>query len=304
MSSHLPTPVSFSESQVGTAYALMTYGSWGVLTLYWKWVDWLPSEQVIAHRVIWSLLFLLLLLAQRRQLGGLLRVFRQPRLLLTLLFTGALISCNWLLFVWAVAHGHVVQASLGYFINPLFSVLLGVFVLREKLSAARWAAVLLAALGVLWQVWTLGAWPWVSLGLAASFAVYGLIRKFAPVSGTVGLAVETLMLLPVAAAFLLWVAGRPELVTWTARGAGGILSIVLTGVVTALPLLWFANAARRLPLSTMGFFQYLAPSIQLAIGVWLLHEPFGRQHLISFGLIWLAILVFSLDSLAHRRRAA
>ncbi|SHF43700.1 chloramphenicol-sensitive protein RarD [Lampropedia hyalina DSM 16112] len=290
-----------AETRTGILYAFMAYGSWGGVTLYWKWIAWLPSGQAIAHRVVWSVLLLLGLLVAARELPALRGVFLRPRLLLTLACTGLLVSANWLLFVWAVNSGHIVQSSLGYFINPLFSVLLGVLVLGERLRPVQWLAVGLAVSGVLWQVIGLGAWPWISLGLAASFALYGLVRKSTPVSGTVGLAVETLMVLPLAMLYLGWVAWQPDAVGWRSQGWGGMVAVTLAGVVTALPLLWFANAARRLPLSTLGFIQYIAPSIQLAIGVLIYKEAFTLHHLISFGLIWLALLVFSLDTLAHRR---
>lgn len=301
MPANQPVADASAEARIGITYALLTYGAWGFLTLYWKWVAWLPSLQAIAHRVSWSLLLLLILLTAIRKLPELWGVLRQPRLLGTLLFSGALISVNWLLFVWAVANEHVVQASLGYFINPLFNVLLGVAVLHERLRKVQWFAVALAFAGVLWQVWMLGEWPWVSLSLAATFAIYGLIRKFTPVSSMIGLSIETMLLVPFSLAYLVWISMQADAVTWTSQGGMGILAVMLSGLITTLPLIWFANAARRLPLATLGFIQYIAPSLQLLIAVFVYHEPFTHDHLISFGMIWVALIIFSVDSLLSRR---
>ncbi|RMX08294.1 EamA family transporter RarD [Corticibacter populi] len=284
------------EVRLGVLYAVLAFSAWGFMTIYWKWVAWMPSGQLIAYRVLWTFVLMLPLLSALRGWRQLGHALRQPRVMLVLSLTAALISVNWLTFVWAVTHAHVVQASLGYFINPLLNVLLGVIVLHERLRPAQWLAVALAVLGVCWQVWALGVVPWIALLLGGTFAVYGLLRKFTPVSGMVGLGIETMLIFPVALLYLLWVSGRPEAVPLGSHGLGGAVLVMLSGVITAAPLLWFANAAQRLRLSTLGFFQYLAPSLQLMLGVFVYHEDFTRQHLISFGLIWIALLVYSIDT--------
>lgn len=285
----------------GVVYALISYTTWGLLSLYWKWLSWLPSEQAIAHRITWSFALLLIVLAVTHKFTEFFHVFRRPKLLLMLTASGSLIACNWYVFVWAVAKGEVVEASLGYFINPLISVLFGVVFLKERLSNLRWLAVVLATFGVLWQTFAMGTVPWIALLLAGTFALYGFIRKFTPVSATVGLTVETLLVLPIALGYLLWVGQQTGGTHWFSHGWSGWIAVLLTGVVTTLPLVCFANAARRLPLSTLGFFQYLAPTIQLGIAIFVFHEPFTPQHFISFGCIWLALLMFSAEPLLRRR---
>lgn len=286
-----------SETQAGLVYAFLAYGFWGLMALYWKWVIWVPSLELISHRVVWTLVLILPLVLAMKQGPALMAVLRKPRLLGVLAITATLVSINWLGFVWAVNNDRVVQASLGYFINPLFSVLLGVICLHERLRKWQWMALLLAAAGVVWMVLRLGEVPWVSLILASTFALYGLLRKFTPVSATVGLTVESLVIIPIACSYLLYLSRTEPGLAVGSHGWSGVLLVAASGLATALPLLWFANAARRLPLSTLGFVQYLAPSIQLALGVFIYHEPFTSNHLIAFGLIWSGLLVFSLDSL-------
>lgn len=290
-----------SQFGAGVVYALISYSAWGLLSLFWKWLAWLPSEQAIAHRILWSFLLLMVVLALTRKFPEFFRIFKQPKLLLMLTASGTLIACNWYVFVWAVAHGKVVEASLGFFINPLLSVLLGVVFLKERLSNLRWMAVLIAGGGVLWQTVAMGALPWVALMLATTFTLYGLIRKFTQVSATVGLTLETLLVLPIAVGYLLWVAQQPGLTNWTSHGTSGLIAVLLTGVVTTLPLVCFANAARRLPLSTLGFFQYLAPSIQLVLAIFVFKESFTSGNFVSFGCIWLALVIFSIEPLLRRR---
>ncbi|WP_347486008.1 EamA family transporter RarD [Vandammella animalimorsus] len=291
--------------RAGMSYALLAYGVWGFSVMYWKLLPWVPHSLLIAQRVLWSVVFLLPLLLWLGQWPALLRLLRQPRVLAMLGLSGALITANWLIFVWAIAQARVTEVSLAYFINPLLSLLLGVLLLRERLRPLQWAAVLVVALGVGWMARGLGQWPWVSLFLATSFALYGLLRKFTPVSATVGLAVETLLMLPFALAYMAWCAwSLPEPMFWR-HGWPGALAIAASGIVTALPLLWFANAAQRLPLSTLGLVQYLAPSIQLALAVLLYHEAFTRTHWVAFVLIWLGLALYCADALrATRQRVA
>lgn len=281
-----------NDPTLGVIYALLAYGAWGLMPLYWRAVGWMPAEQVVAHRVVWSVLVLALLLAWFGRFTELREVFRDFRLLRWLLLSSVLISINWLVFVWAVANERLLQASLGYFINPLLNIVLGVALLQERLRPLQWLAVGLAALGVLWQTVALGVVPWVSLLLATSFGFYGLVRKIAPVDGLLGLSAETLLLTPPALLFLFW--ADPGGTFLLSQGAGGVLLIIQAGLITALPLLWFANAARRLRYATLGFVQYLAPTGHLLLGLWF-GESFTLLHGISFGLIWTALLLYTWD---------
>lgn len=250
--------------------------------------------------MIWSLVFLaIVLLVQQRQaeVGALLK---SPRNLLLLLATATLLTCNWGLYIYGVNSDRVVETSLGYFINPLVSVLLGFIFLRERLHWGQRVAVLLASIGVGYFIWQFGAVPWIALGLALTFAFYGLLRKVGAIAPMVGLAVETLMITPVALVLVIY---------WQATGVGNFgasLSLSLlfigAGVVTSMPLLWFNNAAKRLRLSTLGFFQYVAPSLQLVLGVFLYREPFTTTHAVTFGCIWTALLLYSTTSLWRRRQ--
>ncbi len=284
----------------GLVYGLAAYGAWGFAPIYFKAVTHVGALEVLAHRVLWSLL---LLCAWVLATGGLTRVrqaLRRPRLLATLALTSTLVVSNWGVFIWAVGHARVLEASLGYFINPLFNVLLGYFFLGERLRRAQWLSALLATTGVAFLTWRLGAVPWVALYLAGAFSAYGLLRKLAPVDGVVGLTLETAVLAPVALAYLLFL---------RASGSLGFLHLgpmidgllVAAGVVTAVPLAWFANGVQRLPLSTMGFLQFVSPTLQFLLAVLLYREPFGRAHVVAFGLIWTAVVLFSADAWHQRR---
>jgi chloramphenicol-sensitive protein RarD len=214
------------------------------------------------------------------------------------------ISTNWLIYIWSVNSGHIVDASLGYFINPLFNVLIGALFLHERLRPAHWVAVLLAALGVAWLTWSAGRLPWIGLALAISFSVYGLLRKRAPLGAMEGLAVETALLAPAAIAYLAWLAVHHEsaLVAASSDGRHGLVAwLLLAGPITAVPLLFFAAGARRIPFATLGILQYVGPSLQLLIGVRLYGEPFEADKLIAYGAIWVALAVFSIDGLVQWR---
>jgi chloramphenicol-sensitive protein RarD len=287
------------DPRAGLAMGLGAYLSWGFIALYFRLVRHVPPVGVVAFRVLWSVLFLALLLTA---LGGWPDVRRAIRSRPTLLALGAsslLIGVNWVVFVWAIEHAQLVQASLGYFINPLVSVLLGLTFLKERLRPTQWAACALAAVGVMVLTASVGRLPWVALALAFSFGFYGLMRKTAPVGALVGLSVETALLAPLSLAYVLLSPRTAGL----SPGTHGLLA--LAGPVTALPLLMFAGAARRLKLSTIGFLQYLAPTCQLLLAVLAFGEPFTRVQAVSFCLIWAALAVFSVDSaMAFRRRAA
>ncbi len=289
-----------SETRRGVLYALLSYGAWGIIPVYWKEFGSTPPLEIIAHRLIWSCVFLGLLVASRGGIRECVRIVRAPRLLGILCVTALLLSVNWGLFVMAVNTGRIVESSLGYFINPLFSVLLGCVVLRERLSRTQAAAVTLAVAGVLVFGWHLGSIPWIALGLAFSFGLYGLIRKMVPVHPLPGLFMETALITP-AAAILLGVLASQG----TAHFPGSLgmtLLFLSSGIITAIPLLWFNAAAKLLPLSTMGFLQYLAPTLQLLVGILLYREPFTSRHALAFGLIWAAIAIF-LGSAGKRRKA-
>jgi chloramphenicol-sensitive protein RarD len=284
-----------SGSYLGPLFAVLAYGSWGLLPVYWKLFGQVAATEVLAHRMIWSLGFLAgVLLVQRRGLEvG--KLWRAPRQLSILLLTATLLSLNWGTYIYGVNTDRVVETSLGYFITPLVNVLLGFVVLQERLNRGQTIAVVLAAVGVGNFIWNFGAIPWIALALAFSFGLYGLLRKLVAVAPMVGLAVETALMTPFALLFVAFLART---------GAGHFLAapgitllFIGAGLITSMPLLWFNNAAKRLRLSTLGFFQYIAPSLQLALGVFLYQEPFTRTHAITFGLIWTALAIYSTTSL-------
>ena len=285
---------------IGTVYALLAFGIWGFFPLYFQLIAQVSAIEVVLQRSVWSLVFVLGILAWQGRWAWLWETLRQPRRVALFTASALLLSCNWLTYVYAVQTGQVVEGSLGYFINPLVNVLLGVVVLRERLKPVQWVAVGLAACGVLWLTWHAGRLPWIALVLAGSFGIYDLIRKTAPLGALEGLALENLLLAPIVVPALVWwtVAhhgalsqGQPALTFW----------LLLTGPLTALPLLCFAAAARRLPLTTLGMLQYSSPSLQLLAGVWLLHESFDMQRLLGFALIWSALLLISVDALRPHR---
>ncbi len=289
------------QKRLGVGYGLAAFLSWGAIPFYFKAVAAVPSLEVLAHRVVWSLGFLLLLTLSRGRWTEFRALFRSRRTQLTLMLTTCLIATNWGVFIWAVAHERLVEASLGYFITPLFNVLLGFVFLRERLRPFQLVAVVLAAAGIAWMTVHLGQLPLISVALAVSFGFYGLLRKQVPASGVQGLTAETLMLSPVAVAWLLWQARQGELVFLQGNIRLDIL-LFAAGVITALPLIWFAEGARRLRLATLGFLQYLAPSCQLLLAVAVFGEPFTRDHGVSFGLIWIALGIYSIDTAWGMRR--
>jgi chloramphenicol-sensitive protein RarD len=289
-----------NTTRAGIAYAVAAYGLWGVFPVYFKAVRTVPAFEVLAHRIIWSAAVLFLLLVLRREMGSVLAAIRDRRTVLTLAVTTCLITFNWVTFIWAVANNYLLQVSLGYFINPLISVLLGMVFLRERLRPWQWASVLLAAGGVAYLAVGLGEFPGIGLLLACSFGLYGLLRKTALVNALDGLMIETALLTPLATAFLAWEMwhGRAVFLAGSVRMDALLLA---AGVVTATPLLWFAQAARRLRLSTLGFLQYLAPTGHFLLAVFAYGEPFTSTHLLAFGAIWTALLIYSLDAALCRR---
>lgn len=291
-----------SQRQVGIAYALTAYGIWGVLPLYLKALHAVPPLEVVAHRIVWAALLLLLVLAVSKQWGWLRAVREQPRVLGTFMATAAALSVNWLVYIWAVGQGRVVDASLGYFINPLFSVVLAVVVLKERLRVGQWAAVALAGVGVAWLTWQAHQLPWIGLTLAVSFGLYGLLRKTASIDSLGGLTLETWLLFPLALGYLTWLAFTGS-ASWSSGGFSQSALLVAAGPITAIPLLAFAAGARRIPLSLVGILQYLGPTLQLGLGVLVFHEPLPGAKLFGFALIWIALVVYTLEGVLSRPRA-
>ncbi|GAT33620.1 chloramphenicol-sensitive protein RarD [Terrimicrobium sacchariphilum] len=300
MQNPLPAVNTEAKSRQGVIYALLAYGSWGLFPLYWKQFGSVPAAEVICHRLLWSLVFLVILAAAWKQLAPCLRVIRSPRLVGLLFLTAALLSFNWGLFVYGVNTGQVVETSLGYFINPLVNVLLGAVVLRERLTRAQIIAVLLATVGVIYFGWHLWKVPWIALGIASSFGIYGLLRKMVPIDPLPGLLVETAVMAPVALILLGIFAGHGSMHFLDTPKI--TLLLMGGGIVTAFPLIWFISAAKLLPLSTLGFFQYLAPTLQLLVGVFVFHERFTLRDGIAFAFIWTAIALFMASSRFRARK--
>ncbi len=285
----------------GVAYGLAAGLVWGLGPIYWKAIQTVPAVEIVAQRVVWSVLFLALLMALLRQLPALRQAVRVRRNIVALFATAVLISVNWSIYIWAVNAGFVLDVSFGYFISPLVGVLLGTTILRERLRRWQAVAVALAAIGVANQVVSLGTIPWIGLVLAFTFGFYGLIRKVVPAGPLVGLGIETTLILPFALGYIVWLSADGQAVSWS-LDAGGMALVVGAGVVTALPLLWFAQAARRVRLSTIGLILYVAPSCQFGLAVFLYGEAFTVAHLVTFAFIWAGLLVYSVDSTrAHRR---
>ena len=281
----------------GVTAALLAYGLWGLMPLYFRLMAPATAIEVVAHRIVWSLALLLLWLGVRGQLGPLWRRL-DARLLARLALAALLVSINWLTYVWAVTHGRTLDASLGYFLLPLFNVALGVLLLGERLTRGEWIGVMLAALGVGYLALVSPRLPWVALVLAASFGVYGLVKKQTELPAAEGMALETGLIALPALAVLGWLATRGQLAFGQA-GAGTDALLISTGLMTTVPLVAFAVAARRLTLAALGMLQYISPTLQFLLGVFVLHEPVDAQRLAGFAAVWLGLLVLSAG--AYRR---
>lgn len=280
----------------GIIYAAAAYSLWGLFPLYFKAVQQVPPLEVLTHRAIWSLAFLIIVLVARRHWAWLGRAMRSPKVLGCFAASALLLSLNWFVYIWAANHGRVVDASLGYFMTPLVNVLLGFILLGERLRPVQWAATGLAAAGVAWLTWQSGTLPWIALLLAGTFGIYGLLRKTAPLGALEGLTLETLLMFPVACGYLAW-QGAAGSNAFSAAPLSTQLLLAAAGPITAIPLLMFATGARRISLSVLGLLQYIAPTLQFLLGVVLYHEPFDGVRLLGFALIWGGLAVYSLESL-------
>ena len=290
-----------SIDRKGLALGIVAYGLWGILPIYFKALRAVPSVDIVAHRIVWSVPILALLLSVLGAWNEVTAALRDRRAMLLLLVTALLIGGNWLLYVYAVNSGHILAGSLGYYLNPLANVLLGRIILKERLSRLQWAAVALAAAGIAALASGALGQLWISLALCLSFASYGLLRKVAPVDAVAGLAIETTLLAPFAAAWLVWSynSGQPTF----GRSSDHLFLIAVSGIVTTVPLLLFTAAARRLPYSTLGMLQFIAPTLQFLIAVLLYGEPFTTAHAIAFGAIWAALGLYVLALVRHARAA-
>ncbi|MEK3798174.1 EamA family transporter RarD [Peribacillus sp. FSL H8-0477] len=283
------------QQKEGIIYAALSYFIWGLIPIYWKFVQHVSAGEILAHRVLWSFIFMVILLLVIQKWRGFLSFVKeiayQPKKLAALLTASILVSINWGIFIWAVNSGHILQTSLGYYINPLVSVLLGVVVLKEKLSGAQILSFTLAGIGVLILTLHYGEVPWVALSLAISFGLYGLAKKMIKVDAEIGLTLETMMVTPLAIIFMVYllITSKPLFF----ESASTSLLLMGGGIATALPLLFFAKGAQKVPLSMMGILQYIAPTMTLLIGVFMYHEPFTKIHLLSFIFIWSALLIYA-----------
>lgn len=286
----------------GILYAASAFILWGIFPLYFHAIRAVPPLEILGHRMLWSLLFLAIVLTVRQQWKWLPQVMRQPRVLGAFVASALLLSSNWFVYIWSVNNGHVLDASLGYFINPLINVMLGMLVLKETLRRGQWLAIGLAACGVAWLTWSAGELPWIALILGISFACYGLLRKTAALAALEGLSLETMLLFPLALGYVVWltVHGQNTFVN-TDTGATRWL-LAAAGPITAIPLLLFAAGARKISMSALGLLQYLSPSLQALLGVWVFHEAFPQERLIGFAIIWTALALYVAEGLWVSRR--
>ena len=290
-----------SEATRGAIAAAAGFLCWGIVPIYWKQLAAVPALELIAHRIVWSLLFLLVVQAWRGRLGALREGFASVRLVGLNLLSSVLLAVNWTVYVWGVNSGHVIECSLGYFLTPLGNVALGYVFLHERLRPAQWTAIAFAAAGVLLLLWRLGHFPWIALSLAGTWSCYAILKKRSALGPMNGLTVETVLLFPAALAALLW---------WHADGQGALgrvdgwqhTLILSAGIITAVPLLLFAQGAQRVRLSTLGLLQYLSPSVQFLLGVFLYHESFDATRLQAFALIWAGLFIYTGDGFWSQRR--
>jgi len=284
----------------GIIYAALAFFCWGLFPIYFHALGEVPPLQILAHRMLWSLAFLLILLLLRRDWKWL-QVVRQPRVFFSFVLSALLLSANWLVYIWSVMNHHVIEASLGYFINPLVNIVLGYLILKERMRPLQWAAIGVAALGVAWLTWQAGTVPWIALFLALSFGGYGLLRKTAALGPLEGLSFETIVLFPLAAGYVIWLTVHGQNVFINTASDTTRWLLIMAGPLTAIPLLLFATGARKIPLSILGLLQYLSPTLQFFLGVWLFKEAFSADRLVGFALIWSALALFAGEGLLRRQ---
>ncbi len=291
-----------NRSTTGVAYAAAAYMTWGLFPFYFHALAGVPALEILAHRILWSVVFMTLLITGRRRWPAVIRQLHTPGTVPALAMSAAFISTNWVVYIWAVNSGRVLEASLGYYINPLVTVVLGVLFLRDPLTRRQKIAVALAGMGVIVLVVRARQVPWVALALAVTFGFYGLIRKRARVDATAGLLTEVWLLAPLAALYVTWLsrAGLGHFGSPTRHSA----LLAASGVVTAVPLIWFANGVQRLRLSTVGLLQYLNPTMQFAIAVFAFGEPFTAAHAVAFGCIWISLAIYTAEAVALSRSSA
>jgi len=305
-------PLASPDEMRGISAALGAFVLWGVAPIYFKWISHISPLEVISHRIIWSVIFVLTLVVLTQKTAQFVAIFKDRRRLTVFAATTIIIGGNWLVFIWAIANDRILEASLGYYINPLVNILLGMIFLQERLNRWQTVSVLLAVAAVAMLTIQAGYLPWVSLFLAFSFGFYALLRKQTQVDSAVGLAVETSLLFPFALGFLLYITFTPIEAplapgTITKGFDHELLSMLLligTGIVTAMPLMLFATAARYLKLTTIGIMQYLAPTMHVVIAVYIYNEPFDESRLFAFGLIWIGLIIYSIDGYRNRKRAS
>ena len=302
MSSDTPGASSprLNAAQEGVLCAVTAFFLWGLSAWFYKVIEYVPAYEVIAHRVVWSVPLAAVVLIVIGRTGDIPRAFKTPKILLTLIVTASLVSLNWLLYVWAVVGGYALEASLGYFINPLMSVLLGLVLLREKLLPAQAVAVGLAVIAVIIQTVLVGTFPWLALTLASTFATYGYLRKTIDIGPAQGFLVEVILFLPLALGYLIWIGAQGE--GHFGSTAFDTVWLILAGPMTALPLMLFATAARRIKLSTVGLLQYIAPSLIFVTAIFVFGEPMNLARFASFALIWLGLAIFSVSAVREDRR--
>lgn len=302
----IPGPVARTAAwhthpeRLGAAYAFTAYFWWGLVPIYFKLVATVSACEVLAHRVVWSALLTLAIILATRRTGAVKRLRASPKTLLWLAASSALIALNWFVFIWSVANNYILETSLGYFINPLISVLFGVVLLRERLRPLQRAAVALAAAGVFYAIFVYGAFPWIALTLACSFGLYGLLRKRIPVDAVTGLFAETALLAPVAIGFLAFLISR-NTAGLTAGNPALTTLLLLAGPITTIPLIFFAAGVRRISLTALGFLQYVTPTQTFLLAVFVYGEPFNVSRLITFAFIWAALAVFTVDTWRRNR---
>lgn len=291
---------NYNESRKGFFVALSTFIFWGFLPVYWKLLEGIPAFEIICHRIVWAVVFLAVIITFRKQWNVIFSTIRDRQTMKLLIFTGLTVGCNWLIYIWAVTSGRILEASLGYYINPLIVVLFGFIFFKERPRKIQWLAISIAAAGVLFRIFRYGNVPVASLGIAVTFATYGMLRKKASVDSVPGLFIETCMLAIPAMGFLLF---------WSYNGTGSfapsapLISLLLagTGIATSVPLITFVYGAKRIKLVTVGILQYIAPTITFFLGVFIYHEPFESTRLITFVCIWFALLIYTLESVVHER---